>query len=202
MLGVCPQKEKELFRCGKGTVAVWKTNPCYFTFSKNNADEWRAFYKTAVPGASFSNRLLLQRNEYVAAAVMDESVNDDPLILNGLYADMFTEGFDVITEKRLRPGENALLCDITRLPELSIVGTSLRVLSLSAAYGKITAVLSGAGGFNANIRLKVPSPIVFALLDGSPCAFSYDDQSQTVLVSFESTVGERHLVLHTEDAVC
>ena len=203
MLGVSPTQEQQIFRCGKGTLAVWKKNPCLFTFSKKNADALRAFIKQAVPEITYRNYLYLERNEYTVAAVMDESITDEPLMLRGLYADMFTEDFAVTQEKILRPGENCLLCDLTRLTDpLCVVGTAVRVLSLEDNGAAVTAEVCGAGGFTAHIRLKVPCPVQSATVDGVPCAFAYDALSGTVLIAFESIPGVRRVELQKEPAVC
>ncbi len=203
MLGVAPTQEKQIFSCGKGTFAVWKINPCVFTFSRKNADALRAFVKQAVPEITYRNYLYLERNEYTVAAVMDESISDEPLALRGLYADMFTEDFAVTQEKVVRPGENCLLCDLSRLTEpLCVVGTAVRVLSLEENETSFTAEVCGAGCFTAHIRLKVPCPVRGALIDGAPCAYAYDTLSGTVLIAFESVPGVRRVELQKEPAAC
>ena len=203
MLGIAPQKEKEVFRCGAGTAAVWNINPCAFGFSKENADRFRAFFKEVVPSAEYRNFLKLQRNEYLIAAVMDESQSAAPLEFDGLYADMFTPDFGIKRRISLAPGENCLLCDLNKLSApLCVVGTSVRVFSLEENAESITAVIRGAAVPQAYLRLKVPCPIRAAMLDGKPCQFSYDAESGTALLSFEGIPGERTLTLQKETDVC
>ena len=101
MLGISPENEKEIFTCGKGIAAVWNINPCVFSYSKENADLLREFVcevlkeKDIVP--QYKNYLSIERGNYIIAAVMDESVNDEPLVFEGNFVDMFTPDFALTT---------------------------------------------------------------------------------------------------------
>ena len=203
MLGIIPAKEKEIFRCGKGKVAVWNINPCVFGYGKDNADKFRGFFKQAVPEIEFRNFLRLRRNEYVIAAVMDESINDEPLTLPGTYADMFAPDFQIVKDPVLYPGENGMYCDISYLHDtVCVIGTSLRILSLKTVTNKIFIRASGAAEFTANIRVKIPAAVVNAKIDGEDCVYAYNETGGTVLVTFESKIGEREIVITTEAPVC
>ena len=203
MLGITPTKEKQIFACGKGTVAVWQVNPCVFCFSQKNADAFRGFFTKVVPDVQYKNHLLLERGEYTVAAVMDESCNDTPLVLRGTFADMFTTDFKIVKQKTVKPGENTLLCNIGRLASpLCVVGTSVRVFSLTEDDGAIYMTVRGASDFEANIRLKVPCPVTSAFIDGEPASLIYDKKSGTALVTFASRTGERYIRLQKEHAAC
>lgn len=201
MLGISPEKEKEIFPCGKGTAAVWNINPCVFSFSKENADLWRGFFEKAIAAkglkAEYTNTLSIRRDPYIIASVMDESVSEDPAEFRGLFADMFSPDFSVCTEKTYLPGENGMLCDLTKLPEdrAEIVGTSVRIFSMNDDGEKLTLILRGASGFRANIRIRVPYETAEAAIDGEKCESVYDALSKTVLVSFESVTGQRKLII-------
>lgn len=201
MLGIVPG-EKGVYRCGKGTVAVWKTNPCLFSFSKVNADGFRAFFAEATAFAgkeiAFCNSLTIRRDPYLIAAVMDESVSDEPLTVSGLFADMFSPAFDIIKEKTIRPGENAMLFDFAALDKTApqVIGTSVRINDLQTDGDSVTLHVSGAGEFPANLRIFVPFHPAIALLDGMPCEMRYDERSSTVLLSYDSTTGEKEIVIH------
>ena len=199
MLGITPGDGQTVFPCGRGKAAVWKTDPCAFLYSKNNADAFRDFFQTVVAQTQYRNCLLLRRNEYVIAAVMDENEDASPLTLRGVYADMYTPDFAITEEKTLHPGENCVLCDINKLSSsLCVVGTSVRVLSLEDGPEAIRLRVDGAGGFKAYLRLKTPYAVTAAFYNGEPADCRYDGKSGTVLVSFESTPGEKELLLCKE----
>lgn len=126
---------------------------------------------------------------------MDESINNEPLKINGCFADMYSPTFEILTTKTVMPGENALLCDINKISNsTAIIGTSVRINSLNENEEKITLDVSGAGKFTANIRLK-SNDITCATIDEKPCEFSYDNLSGTVLLNFESKTGNRKIDL-------
>ena len=200
MLGIEPE-EKGVYPCGKGAVAVWKTNPCLFSFNKDNADGFRRFFMDATAFAgkeiAFRNYLTIRRDPYLIGAVMDESVSDEPLTVRGLYADMFSPAFDVVTEKTIHPGENAMLFDFACLDKTApqVIGTSVRINDLQTDGDSVALRVSGAGAFRANLRIYLPFRPSTALLDGSPCEMQYDELSSTVLISYDSTTGEKKIVI-------
>ncbi len=200
MLEIEPEKEKTVCRCGKGAVGILNVNPCVFCYSKKNADLLRAFFDEVIAlngkKAEYKNYLVLRRNEYIVAAVMNESINDEPLVLKGIFADMYSSDFKIYSEKTVMPGESTLLFDLSKIKdELCIIGTSLRFFSLVQNDGKITAEAQGASGFEANIRIKVPFKITKATVDGEKIFFEYDSKSKTVLLKFISITGKRKIVL-------
>ncbi len=200
MLGISPEGEKSIFSCADGTVAVYNINPSVFAYSKENAEKLRDFFLEAAKRKGytpeFSNHLILSRDRYIIAAVMDESINDEPLVLTGLFADMFSPDFEIVSEKILYPEDKAMLCDLTKITEeVDIIGTSVRIDELKAEDGKVILSISGAGEFNANIRIKLPFIPEYAEIDGEAARISYDKASSTALISFYSKTGNRTIVI-------
>ena len=201
MMGVTPE-EKGIYPCGKGVVAVWKTNPCQFSFSHIHADSFRRFFKEALGAAGqsipFRNHLIIKRPPYLIAAVMDESVSDEPLTLKGCYVDMFSPAFDVLDQKSIAPGEQTMLCDLNGFDskEPHVIGTSVRINSMEWADSGLRLRIRGAGNFTAHIRLMLPFPPETAVIDGEPCQMEYDNVSKTALLTFTSKTGER--TIHIE----
>ena len=129
---------------------------------------------------------------------MDESIDDKPLVLKVLFADMFSPDFKIVQEKIISPGEKGMLFDFQHIKDetLSIIGTSVRVNSLTANENKITAEIYGAGNFKAYIRLRTPFPVKEAFIDGVKCSCSYDELTKTALISFDSVAKPRVVMLH------
>ena len=191
MLEINPEG-KGIYNCGNGVVGIWKTSPCIFGYSKENADSLREFFLevTAKKGYEFkfSNHLNIEREPYIITAVMDESIDESPVVLNGLFADMFTADFEIITEKIISPGENSMLCDIEKIEnkELCIIGTSSRINSLEQIGKTIRINAQGAGNLVANIRLRVPSKVINVKIGYEECRFDFDEISKTVLLTYNS----------------
>ena len=199
MLGVPFDNERGIYSCGEGVVGYLKKNPCCFSFSKENADELRDFFLEAAKRKGhcpqFSNLLIAERGNYIIAAVMDESINDEPLVISGLYADMFTADFEIITEKLLLPGDKAMLHDITKLGDLDIVGTSVRVNEVTFDGNIVTIKTEGAEMRSARLRIKLPFAPGEASVDGEAAEISYDSLSSTALISFRNTTGHREIII-------
>lgn len=201
MLGISPENEKEIFTCGKGIAAVWNINPCVFSYSKENADLLREFVckvlkeKDIVP--QYKNYLSIERGNYIIAAVMDESVSDEPLVFEGDFVDMFTPDFALTTKKILRENDKCMLLDLDKIKDenLCVLGTSVRIFDLSESRNEITVKLRGASPLKANIRFKVPFAVKDAFIDGEKADCVYDEKTQTVLVSFLNKTGERELII-------
>ncbi|HBL41114.1 MAG TPA: hypothetical protein DDY98_05920 [Ruminococcaceae bacterium] len=201
MLGVEVTDEKTVTACGKGAVGVWLTNPCLFSFSKQNADGFRAFFEQVCALKSFKpaykNYLKLQRNEYLIAAVMDESINDNELKISGIFSDMFDESFAVVHEKALRPNDKCMLLDYSKIEDetLRVIGTSVRVEGMEQQGDEIHMTLRGAGEFTASLRVRTPFAVKSAELDGEEIPCEYDSETRTVLLRFASVNRPRALVL-------
>ncbi len=203
MLEITPNGEKTVVSCGKGAVGIWNTNPCVFCYSKENADMLREFFtevnaiKKIKP--EYKNYLISERGEHTVAAVFDESISQDALVLKGFFADMYTPDFAICKEKRVSPGESTLLLNLDKIEdEMRIIGTSVRIFSLEKTENEIYAELAGAGDFEANVRIKVPFEITSAFIDEEKCQCLYDSESKSVLVKFESKTGKRRLVLRKD----
>ncbi len=199
MLGITANNEKGIYSCGEGTAAYWSINPCTFSYSKENADSFREFFlecakrKNRYP--EFSNHLIIERAPYTIAAVMDESINDEPLVITGLFADMFTPYFSITTQKVLMPNDKAMLFDLKRAEDYEIIGTSVRIDSLVTENNKVILNVSGAKMRKANIRIKLPFVPQKAVIDNMNADISYDALSSTALISFANVTGCRKIVI-------
>ena len=126
---------------------------------------------------------------------MDESINDEPIVFTGLFADMFSPDFSIVTEKILLPGDKTMLHDITKLKETDIVGTSVRIRELKSEKNKITLITEGAEMRTANLRIRLPFVPQKAVIDGEDISVSYCHLSKTALLTFRNTTGIREIII-------
>lgn len=199
MLGIPADENRAVYTCGRGTASVWKINPATICFNKENADSLRElFLETAMRKGvkpAFSNHLIIERGPYTVAAVMDESINDEPLVITGLFCDMFSPDFEVITEKTLFPNDKAMLFDLSKSKSYEIIGTSVRINSLVAYENKVQIFTGGAKMRTANIRIKLPFIPESATVDNEKVKLSFDEISSTALISFPNITGEREIII-------
>jgi hypothetical protein len=193
MLGLPRQPEDGVYRAGKGTVCVLNTQPASFCLSAEKAAAYREWIRAqlAAEGETwvYTNYLTLRRGPYLIAAVMDESVSEEPRVFNGSFADIYTPDFKLITKKVLGPGENALLYDLSscRIGG-QIIGTSARVFSLKKE-DKLEIKCRAAAELRACIRVYLTKPVSAAHgvdAEGSPVDLrvEWDHRTSTALFSF------------------
>lgn len=206
MLGITEPKNKEICRVGNGFAAFWRINPAEITYSEEAANEMRELFRSVIgkDGGVWNcrNAISLRRGPYIPAAVLDESVSGEPLVLSGLFADMFDIRYGIITEKRIAPDENALLFDLGAIEgeTLRVIGTSARVLSLSASEKSVSLTVKGTQDVRTYTRLRVPFAVRAAegkRKDAEPVRIGveYDPQSRTVLLSYDGVAEELEITL-------
>ena len=203
MLGLEADCPEGVFPVGKGAVAVIRRDPAAYSFSAESADEFARAFREALAFKGLAvpekNYLTARRGHYLIAAVMNESVSDEPLTLTGRFADMYAPDFDVRTRVAIAPDTSALLFDLDKLPGTGtqIVGTSVRVLSLRDDADAIVLRVTGAEPLDARIRLRPAFPVTAAAFAGSgePVALTAEETGGTVLLRFAGRTGEREIVL-------
>ncbi|MDR3148177.1 MAG: hypothetical protein LBU00_07375 [Treponema sp.] len=185
-----------VYRAGKGRVCVLNAQPASFCLSVEHAAAYRDWIhaQLAAEGEdwTYGNCLTLRRGPYLIAAVMDESVSEEPRVFSGSFADLYTPDFKLITEKTLYPGDNTLLYDVTYCRgDAQIIGSSARVFSLERK-DKLKLTCRAAADVHARIRLYLTRPLNAArAVDAEGRAVDlrvdWDDRTSTVLLSFRGT---------------
>ena len=68
------------------------------------------------PGTvEFKNHFYLERGMFDIAAVLDESVSEDPLRIEGRLIDVYDSTLPVYSVKELSPEQQCLLIDVNRV---------------------------------------------------------------------------------------
>jgi len=189
------------YRCGKGVVCVLRQDPKEFVM---NADGDAAFFKKVddlYSNKSKAGILILKnyfhivRGPFEMAAVMDESVNDVPFVLKGLFVDLFDPDLPVVTKKTVNPDEQTYLLNINRLKDTSLptVLAAAARISDEKTEKKQYSFLAKAPSKTTNVmRVLLPAEpvnIEFAGNLNRPVAnasYLWDKQSNTCLISFEN----------------
>jgi hypothetical protein len=106
------------YACGKGKVYVIREEPKEFVINAGNDSYYfetiqKAFENSHNIGKlETKNSLYLERGPYIIAAVMDESISNDPMLLKGIYIDLFDPELPVLSEKSITPGQQAFLYNV------------------------------------------------------------------------------------------
>lgn len=199
MLGLDKTLADGMYQVGKGIIAVKNSCPAKICATPENADQFRTLVREILTKTGhtwdYTNSITLRRGEYIISDVMDESITDKPNIFTGLFADMFTPDFKIITEKVVNPDENTLLLDFDKCKEKSfIVGTSARIFSLEQDDKNAVLEVRSPNSVMTNIRIRFNSKVkTVTATDKNNHAVAIDitneycSLSDTNLLSYESS---------------
>lgn len=196
LMGLGRSPEAGVYSFRKGKLIIIREDPAAITFSAKNAEKYREQVKQGLELVgkewNYTNSLCLRRGRYIISSVMDESVSDEPLVLKGLFADMFENDYKIITEKTINSDENSVLFDFSRLDEnLAVIGSSARVLSLNTTDSGFVMTAKAPDRIKVFIRLRLPAQprVVTGVDEGGdecPTEWEWDSTSKTLLVSYKS----------------
>lgn len=187
------------YSVGEGRIVVWNVFPARICLEADLADQYRTLVKEALAGQGitweYRNDLTLRRGPYVISAVMEESVNEQSRVLQGLYADMLENDYHIISEKEIAPDESAILFDFSKIEgeTFRVIGTSARICSADRGEGQVTLKLKAADRIKAFTRIRLPGKAVAVTAvnaeDGAekPMSWQWDELTQTILLSYDST---------------
>lgn len=189
---------------GRGKVIVWNMLPARLCLCRTLAQDYRELVRGALLECcmdwQYRNDLTLHRGPYIISGVMDESVNDEPKVFEGLYADLLENDYPVITRKEIGPNENAILFDFSKIENevFRIIGTSARVEAAEPLENGIRFQLKTADNIRVFVRVRLPHPAdrVSAVdEDGNsvPIAMEWEERTSTLMFSYDSHARAVHV---------
>lgn len=196
-MGLARKPAAGTYAYGKGTVVVLREDPKHFVLKAGNDaayfDTVAALYRArAGKAVETKNNFVVERGPYTIAAVLDESVSEEPLRLKGIYIDLFDKDLPVLSEKVIRPGEQGYLYKVSRVPR----GTKAKVLcGASRVYDEKVAdrsysFVAKSPLHTTNVsRILLPQKPTKVSVDGQAVAVSekdWDQASKTMRLGFEN----------------
>jgi hypothetical protein len=188
-LGLKRHPEPGMHACGQGHVVIERCHPAFFTRSPENANRWRELVRQAsqAAGAEYKehNSLRLRRGPYVIAAVLDESIDEQPLRLDGSYVDLLDPQLAVRQQVVVPPGQQAWLLDLERVrgPVPLLLAAAGRVQSWDVTDERLEYTISSPEGVFVSTRILLAAAPQAVFVDGQPCEdVTWDNASHTVLI--------------------
>jgi hypothetical protein len=175
---------------GKGKVYVLREEPMNFVLQSGSDSAYFSLVKKAYEAISGTssletkNNLYLERGPYVIASVMDESVSADPLVLTGLFIDLFNPELSVLQTKTVHPGEQAFLYNIAAVKDRNkpaVLCGGSRIYNEQLQKGSYTFTAKGPAQTNSLTRVYLPAQPKEV---NQP--YSWDELSHTCLLKFEN----------------
>lgn len=196
LMGMPANAPEGEYRFGKGTVVVRRSDPKDYILNDRGdlkfVDEVSRLYSKSKAGKlEMKNSFELVRGAYRILAVVDESVSEKPLTVDGTFVDMFDPNLPVVTRKTVNPGEQALLFDVDKIGsrEAQVIVSASRE-SDEVRGDRSYSYLTKSPIETTNVsRVWLPSAPISVKIDGNEvCDPSlWDKQSNTYLIKFENS---------------
>jgi hypothetical protein len=201
-LGLNVRPKTGEYLAGKGKVYVLREEPKDFVMKANNDAVYFAAVKKAFETTPNSgnletkNNLYLERGPYIIASVMDESISSEPLVLNGLFIDLFDPTLPVLQTKTIKPGEQAYLYNIALINDKNkpaVLCGGARIYQEVSKKGTYSFVAKGPIDTDNVMRIYLPQqPKELKISTSgnnniSQDTNAWDENSHTYLVKFENS---------------
>jgi len=183
-----------MYKVGKGVVSFVSRSPAGISTDPAGPEfllqQCRvAWGQAGHYGWRQQNYLALRRGKYLAAACLDETGDDRPLLLEGSFVDLLDPGLPVVKQKLIRPGQRALLVDLGQQDKApSLVAAAARCYQPRSGPHAYSCTLAGPQGVQCAARLLLPTKPTSVTADsgGRPVdiAQQWDAASNTLLVTF------------------
>jgi len=119
LLGLKAFPKEGRYKYGKGTVFIIRKDPKEFVLEKDKDKELvnvvKELYEQKGSKLNLKNSFTLSRGPYEIVSVLDESVNNDPYELKGIFIDLFDPNLPILKQKTVNPGEQAYLFNIEKI---------------------------------------------------------------------------------------
>lgn len=205
LMGIPENAVEGNYKVGKGTVCVMRHDPKDFILSADGDAGFistltNLYEKNAKAGKlKFKNSYLLHRGPYTLAAVVDESVDNKPLMLRGKYIDMFDPKLPVKDIVGVIPGSQAMLLDLANVKNGNkpcVLAASFRESDEKSEKGEYSFVAKSPVDTDGIARVLLPSAPKSVTIDGveSYVPSAWDASSRTYLIEFDNHPDGRNVV--------
>jgi len=201
LLGIEVNPKEGEYICGKGSVYVIRKDPKEFVLNENGELDYVAIVKKMYEERAnagelvFKNNFYLERGPFNIIAVMNESVSDDPYHAEGLFIDLFDNKLPVLTEKTVKPGEQAFLFDLNRIENRKrpqVLAAASRTENETRSRKSYSFTTKSPLNTTNVMRLLLPAePVKVDITDSNgnrieEATWSWDALSKTCLLGFEN----------------
>ena len=198
LMGIDGDSSGGTYAYGKGSVTIVRKDPKELALDAHGDEELmsvvKPVYEASGKKLEYKNSFYLERGPYDIMAVMEESVDNSPLMKEGLFIDLFDPDLPVIREKRVVPGGQAMLYDLGRAGKCrrpEILAVAGRAYDEKNSRGTFSFLVKGPYGTTDVMRIRFPKEpwSVQASVEGKPvdCLSRWDGESGTLRLEFTNT---------------
>ncbi len=200
-LGLNQTPAEGTYNVGNGIVCIIRHDPKEFVLTSGSdtklLDKVSGLYEKANgKKPEFKNNFYLRRGPYELISVLDESVNDNPFVIEGLFIDLFDPALPVLRKKTILPGNQSFLYNIENIADTHkpcVLATGARVSNEKIAGNSYSFIAKSPVETTNVMRIFVPKkPKECTVSYNNKTishdipAWEWDDTSKTVLMHFEN----------------
>lgn len=119
LMGLSNFIEEGSYAYEKGIVQIIRKDPKEFVLEFGGDESFieivKKLYENESEELIFKNNFLLSRGPYEIISVMEESINEIPVELSGIFIDLFDPNLPVLENKIIKPGEQSFLLNIEKI---------------------------------------------------------------------------------------
>lgn len=201
-MGMKPDAVAGEYLYGKGSVRIIRENPKEFVLKADADDEYiqavKEMYERGGDAKKllFKNSFYLERGPYEIAAVMDDGIDNAPLVLQGRFINLFDTSLPVVSRFVVEPGKQAFLFNIDKVenPENpQVLAAAARVEEETMDKNTYTVVMKSPKETTNVMRVLLPvKPSVVQVSDAEgnsmqEMEFTWDETSKTCFLKFENS---------------
>jgi len=202
LLHITPGSAGGKFTAGKGKVYIVRQNPKEFAMETGKdqvyVDLIKEAYHTATKTGELKlkNNFYLQRGPYDIVSVMDESVSNDPYVINGPVIDLFDPQLPALTQKTVQPGTQAFLYNISRVADRNkprVLASACRIYDEAIKGATYSFIAKSPLNTKNSMRVLLPgrpTQVVVTDSKGEKVAdvqSSWDEASHTYYIGFDNS---------------
>ncbi len=201
LMAIPPAEGEHKF--GKGAVYIMRNDPKEFVAQAGSESNYidvvcRLFKQSTDKEVKFKNHLHLSRGMYEVIAVMDESTDNNPYKIDGLFIDLYDPTLPIINRKVIHPNEQALLINLNKLNrgrKAQILASGYRAEEWQHNHRTISFVAKGPINTIAPSRILLPKAPKRISIDGVDITAStpWDEESSTLLLQINNTPDGRKI---------
>lgn len=201
LLNINPSQGVQKYKAEKGTVYIIRQNPKEFIMNANGSGQLVDIVKQAVENDAkagklqFKNALYLQRGPYDIVSVMDESVSNEPYVINGSVIDLFDPELPVLNKKTVPVGQQALLYNLSRIKnkkQPQVLASASRIYEEAITANSYTFICKSPVNTVNSLRMLLPSePKEITVVNNknekvNVAKSAWDAASHTYFLSFDN----------------
>ncbi|ACT03262.1 hypothetical protein [Paenibacillus sp. JDR-2] len=198
-LGLEPSLAPGEYAVGKGCLAYLPLHPSQCAVLPEAGEQLRQTVASAITKAENSlrwekkNGMALRRGPYIIAAVLDESLSEEPYKIYGKLVDLLDANLPIVDEVTVNAGEQVLLYDLSKAGEgVQLIAAASRIDRVEENADGYGFTAYGPEGIQASARFQCPrkpKTVAFSAAGTTirmPLEFKWDEGSSTVLFRYEN----------------